>query len=43
MIYLQGIKKSFNQLPVLKGINLKIEKGRSLPSLVQVDRAKRHC
>jgi L-cystine transport system ATP-binding protein len=27
MIYLQGIKKSFNQLPVLKGINLKIEKG----------------
>ncbi|MEH7012806.1 amino acid ABC transporter ATP-binding protein [Neobacillus niacini] len=27
MIYLQGIKKSFNKLPVLKGINLKIEKG----------------
>lgn len=27
MINLQGIKKSFNKLPVLKGINLKIEKG----------------
>lgn len=27
MIYLKGIKKSFNKLPVLKGINLKIEKG----------------
>jgi L-cystine transport system ATP-binding protein len=27
MIYLQGIKKSFNKSPVLKGINLKIEKG----------------
>ncbi|WP_129728898.1 amino acid ABC transporter ATP-binding protein [Ectobacillus funiculus] len=27
MIYLKGIKKSFNKQPVLKGINLKIEKG----------------
>lgn len=27
MIYLKGIKKTFNKLPVLKGINLKIEKG----------------
>ena len=27
MIYLQGIKKSFNDQPVLKGINLKIAKG----------------
>lgn len=27
MIYLKDIKKSFNQQPVLKGINLKIDKG----------------
>src|SRR3954469_13027624 len=27
MIYLQGIQKSFNKKPVLKGINLRIEKG----------------
>ncbi|MEH7255428.1 amino acid ABC transporter ATP-binding protein [Neobacillus niacini] len=27
MIYLQGIQKSFKKQPVLKGINLKIEKG----------------
>lgn len=27
MIYLKGIKKSFNKQPVLKGINLQIEKG----------------
>lgn len=27
MIYLKDIKKSFNQQPVLKGINLKIGKG----------------
>jgi L-cystine transport system ATP-binding protein len=27
MIYLKDIQKSFNQQPVLKGINLKIGKG----------------
>lgn len=40
MIQLQGITKSFGSLQVLRGIDLNIDKARSLVLLVRVERER---